>query len=62
MLGVNAIVYMDYTSTAVRKKTTDEIPTKAAKRQQKRRPRMRVHGASLKKAQPHAGRKLAARR
>ena len=42
----------------MRKKIFDEFATKAKKRELKKRPRMAVHGASLKKSQPHGGKKL----
>ncbi|MEK7617870.1 MAG: hypothetical protein AAB410_01880 [Patescibacteria group bacterium] len=42
----------------MKKKITDEFPTKAKKRELKKRPRMRVHGRALKTAQTHAGKKL----
>lgn len=45
----------------MRKKLIDEIATKAKKREIKKRPRMRVHGASLKKMIAHAGKKITAR-
>jgi hypothetical protein len=45
----------------MRKKLADEFATKAKKREIKKRLRMRVHGASLKKLQQHGGKKLAAR-
>ena len=45
----------------MRKKITEEYLTKAKKREIKKRPRMRVHGASLLVDSKHAGRKLAAR-
>jgi hypothetical protein len=44
----------------MRKKVIDEFATKAKKREIKKRPRMRMHGAGLKKM-AHAGKKLAAR-
>jgi hypothetical protein len=44
----------------MRKKFSDEFATKAKKREIKKRPRMKLHGASLKKIAPHAGKKLAA--
>jgi len=43
----------------MQKKSNDEYPTKAKKRDIKKRPRMKVSGASLKKSLPHAGQKLA---
>lgn len=45
----------------MRKKTTGEPDTKAKRREVKRRPRMRLSGASLRKPSSHAGRKLSAR-
>ncbi len=44
----------------MRKRLKDEYPTKAKKREIKKRPRMPLHGAALKKML-HAGKKLAAR-
>ena len=46
----------------MRKKQKDEYPTKAKKREIKKRPRMRVHGQSLKKPAKHAGKKLASQK
>jgi hypothetical protein len=46
----------------MRKKLTDEFATKAKKREIKKRPRMRMHGASLKKIAAHAGKKLTTKR
>jgi len=43
----------------MRKKIIDEFATKAKKREIKKRLRMKVHGASLKKMIAHAGKKLA---
>jgi len=45
----------------MRKQIKDEIITKAKKREIKKRLRMAVHGASLKKPQQHGGRKIIAR-
>jgi hypothetical protein len=45
----------------MKKKFSDEFATKAKKRELKKRLRMRVHGAGLKKMIAHAGKKLAAR-
>lgn len=42
----------------MRKFISDEVPTKAKKREIKKRLRMRVHGAALKLPQAHAGKKL----
>jgi len=42
----------------MRKKIQDEFATKAKKREIKKRPRMRVHGRSLKTAATHSGKKL----
>jgi hypothetical protein len=44
----------------MRKKIADEFTTKAKKRELKKRPRMKLHGASLKKMS-HAGKKIIAR-
>ena len=43
----------------MRKKIFDDFLTKAKKREQKKRPRMALHGSALKNPQPHGGRKLA---
>jgi hypothetical protein len=43
----------------MKKKLLDEYSTKAKKREIKKRPRMKVHGKSLIKPNPHAGKKLA---
>ncbi len=51
----------NYTIFYMRKKLIDEWPSKAKKREIKKRPRMSVHGASLKKTLAHAGKKLAIR-
>lgn len=45
----------------MRKQIQDELITKAKKREIKKRPRMPVHGASLKRVQPHAGKKIASK-
>ena len=45
----------------MRKKIIDEFATKAKKREIKKRLRMQVHGASLKKMIAHAGKKITAR-
>jgi hypothetical protein len=45
----------------MRKKIHDDFATKAKRREIKKRPRMQVHGASLKKPLPHAGKKLVTR-
>ncbi|MDR3642164.1 MAG: hypothetical protein P4L74_00875 [Candidatus Doudnabacteria bacterium] len=45
----------------MRKKIAEEYETKSKKREIKKRPRMRLHGASLKKPLPHAGKKLISR-
>ena len=45
----------------MRKKLSDDIPTKAKKREIKKRPRMKMHGRSLRAGQPHAGKKLTSR-
>jgi hypothetical protein len=42
----------------MRKKLGDEFATKAKKREIKKRPRMNMHGASLKRDNSHAGRKI----
>jgi hypothetical protein len=44
----------------MKKKIADEFATKAKKREIKKRPRMKMHGASLKKML-HAGKKITAR-
>jgi hypothetical protein len=44
----------------MRKKIVDEPFTKAKKRDIKKRPRMKLHGATLKRPNPHAGKKLSA--
>lgn len=46
----------------MRKKLLDELLTKARKRQDKKRPRMRVHSRSLLVKNPRAGKKLAAKK
>jgi len=43
------------------KKIADEPLTKAKKREIKKRPRMKVHGRSLKLSKSHAGKKLSKR-
>ena len=53
------MIYCNY--NIMRKKIADEFITKAKKREIKKRPRMHIHGASLKKALPHAGKKLTSR-
>ncbi len=45
--------------TMPHKKIGDEPLTKAKKREIKKRPRMKVHGSSLRKSNPHSGKKLA---
>jgi len=45
----------------MRKKLHDEFPSKAKKREIKKRPRMRVHSRSLILGSKHAGKKLAKR-
>ena len=45
----------------MRKKLADEFATKAKKREIKKRQRMRIHGAGLKKAALHGGKKLITR-
>jgi len=42
----------------MRKKIKDDYPTKAKKREIKKRPRMRVHGRSLKTQKAHVGKKV----
>lgn len=42
----------------MRKKIIDDIVTKAQKRAQKNRPRMKMHGKSLITSKRHAGKKL----
>jgi len=44
----------------MRKKISDEFVTKAKKREIKKRPRMKMHGASVKKS-AHGGKKLSSR-
>ena len=44
----------------MRKKIIDEFATKAKKREIKMRPRMAMHGASVKKLVAHAGKKTTA--
>lgn len=46
----------------MRKKLLDEPFTKARKRQTKKRPRMNIHGRSLLIKNPHAGKKLTAKK
>ena len=41
------------------KKIIDEYPSKAKRREIKKRPRMKVHGRSLKLPAAHGGKKLA---
>jgi len=53
-----------YITTAhcnMKKRLLDEYPTKSKKREIKKRPRMAVHGKSLTKPNPHAGKKLASK-
>lgn len=45
----------------MREKINEEYVTKAKKREIKKRPRMSLHGASLKKPPAHGGKKLALR-
>jgi hypothetical protein len=45
----------------MRKKLSDDFATKAKKREIKKRPRMQMHGASLKRAFLHGGKKITAR-
>jgi hypothetical protein len=45
----------------MRKKLAEEYPTKAKKRDIKKRPRMNVHGRSLLIAQKHGGKKVTSR-
>jgi hypothetical protein len=54
ILKVNCLNY-----TTMRKKILDEIHTKAKKREIKRRPRMQMHGRTLKVQTAHVGKKLA---
>jgi len=42
----------------MRKKSTEDYLTKAKKREIKKRQRMHMHAASLKKSYAHAGKKL----
>ena len=42
----------------MRKKLLEEYPTKAKKRDIKKRPRMNIHGRSLVLGSKHAGKKL----
>jgi len=37
---------------------SDEYPTKSLKREIKKRPRMKLHGAGLRKSQRHGGEKI----
>ena len=46
----------------MKKPILDEYPTKAKKREIKKRPRMKIHGAALRLKNPHAGKKLAAKK
>lgn len=43
----------------MKKPILDEYPTKAKKREIKKRPRMKIHGRALKTLRAHAGKKLA---
>jgi hypothetical protein len=45
----------------MKKKISDEYPTKAKKREIKKRPRMKMHGLSLRLKQEHGGKKLSSR-
>lgn len=45
----------------MKKKLADDYITKAKKREIKKRPRMKVHAAHLKKQSAHAGKKIAGR-
>ncbi len=45
----------------MRKKIKDEFPTKAKKRELKKRPHMPMHSRFLLTAKTHAGKKIAAR-
>jgi hypothetical protein len=42
----------------MKKKILDEYPTKSKKREIKKRPRMKIHGAALKLPGIHAGKKI----
>ena len=42
----------------MQKRFKDELPTKAKKREIKKRPRMQIHGKSLKLNGAHAGKKI----
>jgi len=42
----------------MRKKTLDEPVTKAKRREIRKRPRQKMHGASLRRPSPYAGGKL----
>ena len=44
----------------MRKKIQEDYVTKAKKREIKKRQRMPAHGASLRKPNPHAGKKITA--
>jgi hypothetical protein len=46
----------------MRKKITDAYPTKAIKREMKKRPRMQVHSRSLLAGSKHAGKKIASKK
>lgn len=45
----------------MRKKIVEDFVTKAKKREIKKRPRMRLHGASLKKPPAYGGKKIIGR-
>jgi len=45
----------------MKKKILDDHRTKAKKREIKKRPRIKMHGAHLKRSGPHAGKKLIAK-
>ncbi len=42
----------------MKKRIFEEYPTKAKKREIKKRPRMKIHGQSLKISRAHAGKKI----
>lgn len=45
----------------MRKQPTEDYPTKAKKREIKKRPRMNMHGAALRVQKTHSGKKLTSR-
>jgi hypothetical protein len=42
----------------MRKRVEDEVVSKAKRRELKKRPRMKVHGAALKRVQPYGGKTI----